>query len=154
MKSLWALALWTVVLPGCGTTDTYNTSAWVDPRLQPAIDQWVLDCRSTAKDTSKCNTKTIETISVVDGYGEPDTIGRCTVGLHGLNTFKKVTVRKDMLDAPPYSIRALVLHEMLHCRFGFEAHTERGIMAAYSMTEEELRDNWPELLREAYDVVE
>ena len=155
MKSLWVLALWTVIIPGCGTTQSSDT--WIDSRLVPAIREWELECRSTARDTSKCNTDTLESITVVESYDEPDTVGKCTIGWRGFSPVRKVSIRQDAVegaDVAPFTLRALVLHEMLHCRFDFQSHTAHGIMAPYLASEKTLRDKWAELLREAYETVE
>ena len=156
MKSLLVLFIWCIIIPGCGA-EYSSENATVDPRLIGYLAEWELDCRSTARDISKCNTRTLESISVVDKYEDEETVGKCTISWRGFTPVRRITLKREMLDSAniaPYTFRALVLHEMLHCRFGFEAHTASGIMAPYLMRERELERNWPELLREAYAAAE
>ena len=152
MKSLYALFIFTVLIPGCGTIGgRYDGNTWIEPELRPLIADWAETCKMHI-DPNKCDTRGIERIVFADKLGTEDTIGTCKITWEKMEEVRRVYFRRDV---PLYTLsaKALLLHEMLHCRLGFERHTSRGIMAPYISSEKTLMDNWPELLEEAYDLV-
>lgn len=151
MKSLWSLLVWTVIIPGCGTDAPGPTV--IDPELRPLMEDWAADCRQHLE-SRRCNTYGIKSITLVDGFGDSSgTIGRCTVKIRGFNQTKYIQIERS-LPRDSMLMKSVILHEMIHCRFDFQTHTATGIMAEFSDTEENLTSNWPELLREAYRLVE
>lgn len=150
MKPFMLLCAILPFIPGCGTEFEYHT--WTDSRLKPAIADWVLECRKHMKQAD-CNTYGIESITAIKQFKDPDTLGQCQIGYRGFNKVRQIQVRDD-IDLNTYYGKALILHEMLHCRFDFETHTDSGIMSPRMyMTEEYMRDNWEELVEEAYNLV-
>ena len=155
MKSICAL-LCTMFVPGCGTVGTaskYSGPTYVEPELRPIMEEWAKDCRQHL-DSAKCDTAGIRSITRVEKYEDnPNTLGQCTVRWKGLEEVRDITIKRQVpLDG--YFVRAIMLHEMLHCRLGFERHEDVGLMGEEMMYgEEELGDKWAELLRETYGLV-
>ena len=141
MRSLVVALL---VLAGCSTQNTE-----IDPRLSPVLEQWRSDC-ILHLDSSACDTRGIRSIKLVPQIDQLNRVlGQCRIG-----PFNKDILIRDDIPLDGYYMRTVFLHEMLHCRYEYEAHTESGIMGEeLSYSEETLADKWAELLAEAYALV-
>jgi hypothetical protein len=139
-------------MTACGTSRDIE----IDSRLNSLITQWETDCQNTAKRKDKCTTKGLDSVTIVEDYGtEENVIGRCITEWKGIRLRKYITFKREIIEnAEPFTKRALVLHEFLHCQFSFYAHTSKGIMQSTMLTEDELKTNWDKLLKEAYQEVE
>lgn len=147
------LACWMAsqALMGCGTMIVEDTSTLIDPKLRPAVEEWVADCKRHL-DESRCNTHGIDSITLVDALDE-NTIGRCVIRTEWFKETRKIEILRGIRPSG-YYMRALMLHEMMHCRLGFERHEDVGVMGEQMMMGEKLlEDNWPELLEETYSLV-
>lgn len=147
--SLFAIIVWLI---GCGTDrpDPYTTR--IDAKLKPEIEKWQEDCllHLTKAD---CNTYGIESISIRSKLNGKNVIGQCEYRYEGMYKVKRIYISSEVPLNTYYS-RALILHEMLHCRFDFQAHTDNGIMAdTMYMSNYAMMENWPRLLEEAYALV-
>lgn len=137
-------------LMGCGTLSS-RTETWIDPELRPVVAEWARECQQHL-DSARCDTQGIESITRVDVLDE-DTIGRCVIRTAGFMETRKIQILREVpLDG--FYMRALMLHEMAHCRLGFEAHADVGVMGERMLSEKTLEAKWPELLRETYRLVE
>jgi hypothetical protein len=126
----------------------------VDGALVPEIDRWMQDCRQNLP-AYRCTTSKIDEIILVDELGG-NTIGQCEVsgewkGVHYEETRTILIERGVALGS--FEMRALILHEVMHCQFDVFNHTEKGLMAPKSLPEWELKARWPELITEAYELV-
>ena len=132
-------------LMGCGT------ETWIDSELRPVVAEWARECRQHL-DSARCDTQGIESITRVDVLDE-DTIGRCVIRTAGFMETRKIQILREVpLDG--FYMRALMLHEMAHCRLGFEAHADVGVMGERMLSEKTLAAKWPELSRGKYRLVE
>lgn len=155
MRSLFILAFLTVLFPGCGTLETvtqYNGPIYIDQELRPVVRQWIKDCRQHLE-SWRCNTDGIERIVRVEKFKEDFILGICDVRWRGVEQVRRIYIHKN-IRVDGYYMRAVMLHEMMHCRMGFETHSQEGIMAPSMMYgEEALKNKWPELLKETYSLV-
>ena len=151
MKMITLIAVFAWIIVSCG--DAYNPYVtYIDAKLKPELTIWQEDCK-LFMEHAKCNTYGIESITISDKLGSEDTIGQCEIRYKGLNKIKRIYIREDVPLNTYYS-RALILHEMLHCRFDFMHHTDNGLMApSMYMPSGYMADNWPELLEETYALV-
>lgn len=153
MNRLLHLLTMIFAIVGCSTTTRNPYVTDIDPALQPIVEQWRQDCMLHLERV-RCNTYGIESIKISNKIvGSSAVIGQCYMKWDGFELVKTITIRDDVpLDG--YYMRALMLHEMIHCRYNYEAHTKTGIMAEYLFfSEHTLENNWPELLEEAYNLV-
>ena len=126
----------------------------VDGALVPEIDRWMQDCRQNLP-AYRCTTSKIDEIILVDELGG-DRIGECEVssGWEGAHYVETRVIRIERgVALGSYTMRALILHELMHCAFDIYNHTEKGLMAPRSLHEWELKARWPELITEAYELV-
>ena len=150
MKSLILLFIWACIIPGCGTMDE-PVRTQVDPALQPLVTEWEEQCHLHLR-SRDCNTNGIEKIALIDTFDEEETVGQCRVRFTNFRAVRTVYIKSDIpLDT--YTAKAVMLHEMLHCRFNIE-HSDSGIMAAEILYGElTLESRWYELVEQAYKLV-
>lgn len=149
------VALAVFCIPGCGTMTDPNRLyvTRIDPALKPVVAQWETDCKQHLEQ-SRCNTYGIESITrVKEISGDKDILGQCSIYYRGFEEVRYIVLRDD-IPLNGYYMRAVFLHEMLHCRLGFETHSQEGLMAAELIySEKTLAAKWAELLEEAYELV-
>jgi len=149
------LSLLLALITGCGTLSggKYNGRTWIDPELHGVMDDWAKTCAQYLE-PSRCNTQGIERIVLVDEYKDnPNIMGQCVVSWENFQEIRRVTISRD-IPRDGYFIKAVMLHEMMHCRMGFERHEDVGLMGAYlRYGEKTLEDKWLELLEETYALV-
>lgn len=151
MKWLTRFFVYAVLLPGCGTT-AYDGPTWIDPALRPLVQDWADTCKKHTN-PRRCNTEGIVSIKQVDKYDDANVLGQCEVGVKHFQEVRYVTVLKEVA-LNTYSAKALLLHEMMHCRFKFERHADVGVMGEHMEPSEfYYQDNWEELLKETYGLV-
>lgn len=127
----------------------------VDTELQPVVGDWLVDCGiQLSKDCGEL-LKLVDSITVVEGYDEDQTIGRCmleeTYGGYILS--RRVTIRRDILKAP-FSLKSLMTHELGHCVFlidHFEG--EEHIMNAFISSEKDLKESFTGMLKRFYEML-
>ena len=126
----------------------------VDGALVPEIDRWAQDCRQNLP-AYRCTTSKIDEIVLVDEL-EGDRIGECEVTWEWddvrYTQYRKISILRR-IKLGSYYMRALMLHEVLHCQFDVREHTESGLMAPRMLPEWRLKARWPELITEAYELV-
>lgn len=141
-----------VFLISCGDAEP---EARIDPRLVPHVSRWIRECKEVIGDAgeSRCHVRDLDAVRVAEKIGDDETIGQCHIGYRGVVPYKEVIIKESAINNS-YSMRALMHHEMIHCVFEFYTHTDEGIMRPYMLPEKTLRNNWAELLRKAYALVE
>jgi hypothetical protein len=151
MKWLGVLFTCAVIIPGCGTT-AYSGDTWIDPELRPLVADWVRDCNKHLN-VFRCNTLGIVSIRIVDKFKDDDTLGQCEVGVKDFEEVKYIKILRGFaLDT--YSAKALMLHEMMHCRMGFTKHVDVGVMGErMGPSEFYYQDNWEKILEETYSLL-
>lgn len=150
----WLVALlfaYAAIIPGCGTT-AYSGDTWIDPELRPLVGDWVKDCNKHLN-VLRCNTLGIVSIRLVNKFEDPDTLGQCQIGVKDFQEVKYIKILRGM-DLNTYSAKALMLHEMMHCRMGYTRHIEVGVMGPRMFPSEfYYEDNWEKILEETYSLV-
>lgn len=151
MNFLSMLIIGASLVPGCGTT-TYDGSTWIDPKLQRLVEDWTETCKKHTN-PRRCNTYGIVSIKQVNSYDSPTVLGRCEIRTNNFQETRYITMLRS-ISPNTHTAKAILLHEMLHCRFRFEKHADVGVMQEYTMySEEDYIDNWPRLLKETYGLV-
>ena len=126
----------------------------VDGVLVPEIERWMQDCRQNLP-AYRCTTGRVDEIILVDEL-EGDRIGECEVssGWEGVHYVETRVIRIERgVALGSYTMRALILHELMHCEFNVYEHTEKGLMAPRMLHEWGLKSRWVELITEAYELV-
>lgn len=152
MKRIIALAL--SLIPGCGSlsNSTYEGPTWIHPQLRAAVQDWADTCTHYLQ-TYRCNTRGIERITLVDKFDNPEVVGQCSIKWENFEEVRRIYILREV-PSDGYFMKAVLLHEMMHCRLGFERHQEAGVMGEFMhYSETTLSRKWPELLEETYVLV-
>lgn len=153
MKNLVRFFVYATLLLKCNTTTTvYNEPTWIDPELQPLVQDWINDCKKHMN-LKNCNTEGIVSIKQVDKYDNANVLGECKIDVKNFKKVRYITVLKKV-NLNTYKAKALLLHEMMHCRFKFEKHKNAGVMGEIMQPFEfYYKDNWEKLLEKTYELV-
>lgn len=153
MKNLVKFFVYTALFLGCNiTTTVHNQPTWIDPELQPLVQDWINDCKKHIN-PKNCNTEGIVSIKQVDKYDNANVLGECEINVEYFKEFRYITVLKKV-NLNTYRTKALLLHEMMHCRFKFERHENVGVMGEIMQPFEfYYKNNWEKLLKKTYELV-
>lgn len=152
MKRIISLLL--SIVPGCGTLSDarYNGPTSIDPDLAEVVKDWSDTCTKHLQ-PSRCDTRGIAHIILVDKFDDDQILGQCNIRWENFEEVRRIYILRE-IPRDGYFIKAVFLHEMMHCRMRFERHQEAGVMGEYMRySETTLARKWPELLEETYKLV-
>lgn len=150
MYGLYTVLTLAILILSCGTTQ-YDGPTAIHPSLRPLVSDWITTCKKHLPE-NRCDLRGIKSIRL-ESEMEKNVIGTCVIGTVYGEEVRHILIKESM-DLESYTAKALMLHEMMHCRLGFEKHQNDGIMHEYvAYSEDTLREKWDELVQETYALV-